>query len=227
MGSGRLPTQAPPPRPAPRAVPDGITHDATYNHNIRDRTGGVLEVPFVLDWMGEELLRYHITVIKLWEIPAERVLETPYPPLWPLAGVIGEGTVEAVLQAVEQIAATSLPREERSELAALLALLAGIRQPRGTISEALGRNAVLNELVRESSVIADWLDEGRAEGRVEGLRAAVHVTMAGRFGSVTEQLQAAIANASEAALEAALAHIAGDTQEELLSRLKRVAEPDS
>jgi len=82
-------------------------------------------------------------------------MEMSYPPLWPLAGVMGEGMVEAVLRAGGRIAATYLPRKGRSELAALLVLLVGIRQPRGTSSEALGRNAVLSELVRESNVIAD------------------------------------------------------------------------
>jgi hypothetical protein len=180
---------------------------------------GVPVSPFVLDWMGEEILRYHFTVIKLWEIPPERVLDTPYAPLWPLVGVMGEGTVESVLRAGEKIASAPLPREERSELATLLATLAGIRHPRGIIREALRGNTMLNELLRESSVVADWRDEGRAEGRAEGLRVGVRLALTGRFGPADERLQAAIANADEDALEAVLAHIGGDTQEEILSRL--------
>ncbi len=34
--------------------------------------------PFVLDWMGQEVLRADFVVIKLWEIPAAQVLDTPY-----------------------------------------------------------------------------------------------------------------------------------------------------
>jgi len=52
-------------------------------------------------------------------------MEMSYPPLWPLAGVMGEGMVEAVLRAGGRIAATYLPRKGRSELAALLVLLVG------------------------------------------------------------------------------------------------------
>ncbi len=169
--------------------------------------------------MGEEILRYHFTVIKLWEISPEHLLETPYAPLWPLVGVMGEGTVESVLRAGEQIAAAPLPREERSELAALLATLASIRHPRGIIREALRGNTVLNELLRESSVVADWLDEGRAEGQAEGLRIGVRLAVVGCFGPLDAPLEAAIANADGASLEAVLAHIGRDTREEILSRL--------
>ncbi len=187
---------------------------------------GVPISPFVLDWKGGEILRYHFTVVKLWEIPPERVLEAPYVALWPLSGVMGNGTLETLVRAGEQIAAAPLPREERSELAGLLATLAGIRQPRGAVLAALGRNTLLNDLLRESSVVADWLDEGRAEGRAAGMRASVRLALQGRFGPLDEQLQAAIARAGEAALEGALMHIATDTLEQLRARLDSTSFPD-
>lgn len=99
--------------------------------------------------MGEEILRYHFTVVKLWEIPPERVLSMPYIALWPLAGVMGEGKADVLIRAGTQIAEAPVSREERSELAALLTAPAGIRQPREVIREALGRNSMLNDLVRE------------------------------------------------------------------------------
>ncbi|HLZ25980.1 MAG TPA: hypothetical protein VKV73_01510, partial [Chloroflexota bacterium] len=41
--------------------------------------------PLVISWGDAETLRYAFDVVRLWEIPAERVLSTKVYDLWPLA----------------------------------------------------------------------------------------------------------------------------------------------
>lgn len=85
--------------------------------------------PFVVDWMGQERLRYVFDIIRLWEIPAQRVLETLYADLWPLSGLMAQSTVDSIVATAERIAAVPASPQERSDLIALLALLAGVRLP--------------------------------------------------------------------------------------------------
>jgi hypothetical protein len=72
--------------------------------------------PFVVEWMGEERLRYVFDVIRLWEVASERVLETPYYDLWPLAGLMAGVTAEATVAVAERIAVAPLPAHEREDL---------------------------------------------------------------------------------------------------------------
>ena len=82
---------------------------------------------------------------------------------------------------------------------------------------------MINDLRKESSVVADWLDEGRVEGRTEGraegMRASAQLAVQGRFGPLDETLREAIGRADEAALAAVLIHIATDTLEQVRGRL--------
>jgi hypothetical protein len=43
--------------------------------------------PFVIQWKGQESLRYTYGVVRLWEIPAEQALNTTHYALWPLAAL--------------------------------------------------------------------------------------------------------------------------------------------
>ena len=44
--------------------------------------------PFVIDGIGQESLRYTFDVLRLWELPPERVLTTTFYELWPLASLM-------------------------------------------------------------------------------------------------------------------------------------------
>ncbi len=73
--------------------------------------------PFVIRYQGQERLRFVFDVIRLWELPQESVIETPYYDLWPLAGLMADVSVETTLAVAERGAAAA-PRAQRADRAA-------------------------------------------------------------------------------------------------------------
>jgi hypothetical protein len=189
----------------------------------------------VVEFAGRQNLLYAFDVVRLWEIPAERVLETPQVALWPLAGLMAGATVERVVATARQIAAAPVGAQERSDLAGLLVLLAGLRLPSEAVLEALRSDPMINDLVRESGVAGALIDEakregrregldqglreGRREGLDEGLREAVRLAVEGRLGPLDDAIGAAIERADQTTLRSVLAHIASDEPEQLRARL--------
>jgi flagellar biosynthesis/type III secretory pathway protein FliH len=129
----------------------------------------VPQSPFVLDWMGEEYLRYAFGVIRMWEVPQERVLGSQYAELWPLAGLMANVTPESTQRAAEQILAAPLPVHERDELTRSLALLAGMRLSHQALRDALRRAHMTLNLWEESTLKEALADMAREEGLEEGL----------------------------------------------------------
>ena len=190
-------------------------------------TQSLPESPFVVEFGGRETLRFHFDVVRLWEIPAERVLETPYVDLWPLAGVMAGVTEGSVVAAARQIATAPVEEQERSDLLELLALLAGLRLPARAMLDALRKEPMIEDLLRHSSVAQALIEEGRDEGLRqgrdeglnEGMRESVRLAIEGRLGPLDEELRTAIERADQTTLRNVLAHVAADTPEQLRARL--------
>lgn len=189
--------------------------------------GSIPQSPFVLDWMGQERLRYVFDVIRLWEIPQERVLETPHYDLWPLAALMADVTAQSVVEVAGRIAGAPVTSGERDELEKSLALFAGMSLPTETLREVVRRAHMTLNLWEHSSlkeVLAEMLreqihEEALQEGRHEGMRESIRVVLDARFGPLDEALSSAIQRADEAALKDILAHAATDTAEQLRQRL--------
>jgi hypothetical protein len=172
--------------------------------------------PFVIPWKGNASLQSDFDLVKLWEIPPERVLETDNYDLWPLASLMGEASVERVVAIAERIStATPLLPAERSELTGLLVVLAELRLRKRTVIRALRRNPMIDELIRNSSLF----EEAKAEGKAEGERRMLALMLEARFGPLGEDFRAAIGSADEAALTAIAQHAATETFEQLRARL--------
>lgn len=192
------------------------------------RTKALPVSPLVVHWMGEEeRFRYTFDVVRLWELAPEQVLATNHYALWPLAALMAGATVDTMIQAAERIATAPVPRSEQSEITGTLLLLAGVNLPFNAIIEAIRRRPMLDEIIEESSV-AQWLIErgrkegsakAREEGREEGRRQMVQAALEGRFGSLPEDMLAALNAADEAILRDVIAHIGNDTLEQARSRL--------
>jgi hypothetical protein len=191
------------------------------------RAGNIPQSPFVLDWMGQERLRFVFDVIRLWEIPRERVLETPYYDLWPLAALMADVTAQSVVDVAERIAGAPVTSGERDELAKSLVLFAGMSLPTEAVREAVRRAHMALNLWEHSNlkeVLAEMLneqliEESREAGREEGMRESIRLVLAARFGPLDEAMSGAIQRADEAALKDLLPHAATDTEEQLRQRL--------
>lgn len=179
--------------------------------------------PFVFSWAGQARLMFVYDVIRLWELPPELVLGTTYYNLWPLAGLMAGASVESVLATAERIAEAPLQRHQRSELTGLLALLAGMRLPKQAILNAIERDSMIHDIWKESSFAEAayeiFHDELVAKGKTEGERELARVALEGRFGTLSEDMLAAIATADQETCRDIVAHLTTDTREEARARL--------
>jgi predicted transposase YdaD len=177
---------------------------------------------FVMAWAGHESLRYTFDVLRLWEVPQERVLNTSFYELWPLAGLMADVSVESTLAVAERIARAPLPRDERDELERSLALFAGMRLPQQSLVDAIRRAHMALNLWEESSLKdalgqlmlererEEGMAEGKAEGEASGMRNSLRLVLEARFGQLDDALTAAIQQADAAALPDLLVRAAKD-----------------
>jgi hypothetical protein len=165
--------------------------------------------------MGREILRYTFDVIRLWEIPQQRILRTSEYALWPLASLAEGASVDSTLTIVDQIAAAPIAPSERSELARLLVLLAGMRVPQRELLAALRRRNMIEDLWQESS-LAGALEE-RAKEHV--MAQMLQVVLESRFGPVSDDVLAALDQMDGDTLRELGAHIAVDPLDQIRARL--------
>jgi len=174
--------------------------------------------PFIIEWMGEERLRYVFDVIRLWEVAAERVLETPYYDLWPLAGLMADVTAESTVAVAERIAVAPLPAPVREDLTNVLVLLAGLRIPTRMLAQAMRRKHMpvdMRELWEESSL----KDALAMLAREDAMRESIRLVLEARFGPVDAAVVEALKPLDEDALTELTRHAATDTLEEFRGRI--------
>jgi len=172
----------------------------------------VPESPFVIyDHLGRESLRYNYDVLRLWEIPQERVLDTPFYELWPLAGAMQGVTADTTVAVAERIATAPMSVPERDELTRALVILAGMRVPRVALREAVRRVTMIGNLWQESGLKDALLDLAR-ERTIQGV-------LESRFGPLNEDIVAALQQAEPDTLEVLNARVGVDTLEQIRARL--------
>jgi predicted transposase YdaD len=172
--------------------------------------------PFVIPWdERRNSLTHPYDVVRLWEIPPERVLDGPNYVLWPLASLMAGATETTTVAIAERLAAVPAPEQERSDLIGILLGLAGLRMERGPLVIALRRLPMLNDLLRDSSIAEMFIEEGELRGE----RRMARVALEGRFGALPEDMLAALGEAQEATLHEIVAHIATDSLEQARARL--------
>jgi hypothetical protein len=82
-----------------------------------------------------------------------------------------------------------------------------------------GKLHVSYELIRESSVYRDLLAEDIARSKAETAREAALLALRGRFGTLPEDIERAVASAPVEALFDVLAHVTADSLEQVCARL--------
>lgn len=168
-------------------------------------------------------MAYHYGVVKLWEIPQERVLAMAEYGPWPLADLMGGTSVEATVSIAEPLAELSAPERERSDLIGLLANLAGVNIPQDVLLAAFRSKPMIDDLLEYSSVAQAFVEEGERRGEQRGeqrmARRMALLALEGRFGPLSDELRAAINAADEATLQEIVAHIATESLDQVRARL--------
>jgi predicted transposase YdaD len=142
---------------------------------------------------------FKYSVVRLWEVPANRILAgglatLPLALLCDLSGISPEIVVRSIAGRIEE---EGQP-EERKKLWASAYLLAGLRYAPDIVDRMLEK-AVAQ--MRESSTYQKILEDGRAEGREEGERALFLRLARLRLGEPSERARKVIESASRETIE--------------------------
>lgn len=191
----------------------------------------IAQPPLHMLWGSERRLEFIYDVVKLWEIPPDRVLETENYQLWPLTSLMADVTPASAIAVAQRLADAPLPRAERSDLIGMLIALAGVRLGKADLSVALRRNLMIEDLLKESNfaeVIYDLAlergreegrEEGEAQGEAKGLRTSLRLVIEGRFGTLPDDLTQSLDALEPDALAELLRHAVTDTLEQIRARL--------
>ena len=143
--------------------------------------------------------QHEFNVVRLWEEPTERFLETPG--LLPFAVLTQTDDREAILRTVGQKVEAMTDRRQQSDLAASASILAGL-----VLSKEMIQRVLRQEIMRESVIYQEIEAQGIAKGETSGIQKG-EATFALRllkhkFGSLTPELESRISALSLAQLDA-------------------------
>ena len=108
----------------------------------------------------------------------------------------------------ERLATLPAPQCGRSDLIGLLVGVAGMCSASAELLTAIRGHPMIDDLLKGSSVASAFYEEGRVDGRIEGMREIVQALLQSRFGPSDAELVVAVREADEAALQALVAAIA-------------------
>jgi predicted transposase/invertase (TIGR01784 family) len=139
--------------------------------------------------------RHEFEVIRLWEVPQENLLQ--YPGLLPLAVLSrNENKTQALQQIAQRIEA--LPDQaEKSNVAAATSILAGL-----VLEKAVIRQILREEIMKDSVIYQDILEQGLQRGRQEEGRSLILKLLTRQVGDLSPELTAQVQSLSLAQLEA-------------------------
>jgi predicted transposase YdaD len=133
--------------------------------------GSVPEPPLIKTLPdGTEILRFYYGILKLWEVSSEAVLNTGLTGLFPMLTLTREGKRPEVLdEMLDTLVAT-----ESQELLTIAYALASLVFRSEVDKKMLKRRfAMLGEILRDSWVYREIMDEGRDEGLRQGLQQGI------------------------------------------------------
>ena len=130
----------------------------------------------------------------------------------------GGETLEATERAA-RLALTQAPTEQAEPLAVLVGVFAARKLGSDVVETMLRRLLMSSNTLELSPLYLKWREEGRETGVDDGLRNAATLLLRGRFGSVTPEMEQAIAAASRSQLDNFMLHAATETLDELRARL--------
>jgi predicted transposase/invertase (TIGR01784 family) len=142
-----------------------------------------------------EVMRHQFQVIRLWEQPTQPFLEATG--LLPLA-VLTQTPDKA--QTLRQVAAKieAIPEKRvQSNIAAASGILAGLKLERDFINQVLRK-----DIMQQSVIYQEWIEEGRAEGRLDGERSLILRLLTCRVGEMPPELRTKVQSLSLTQLEA-------------------------
>jgi len=130
-------------------------------------------------------LRLPWRVLRLWRLPAERLLATGEPGLMPWVPLAQfQGEPGPVLERCRAVIEAGTAGAERSTLLTVTQVLTRLRYNDPGLLKILGGRQAMIESPLLDGLRAEFGAQARAEGRAEGRAEAVVLVLARRFGSI-------------------------------------------
>ncbi len=143
------------------------------------------------------LATWHFLSVKLFQLSASAIIETGGLGVLPLIPFMRGADARLVERAMQRVREEA-PPEQSEALASLLAVFIDRMQGTALALTLLRRFGMSSDILRESGLVQPILREEREAGRIEGARQMAQAALKGRFGTLPEDLVAAI-NAADAA----------------------------
>lgn len=152
------------------------------------RESGALRDRLDLRVLELEVLRFRFRVIPVWELDGAQVVVQQWMGLYPLLPLMrweGKEAEEVLRESQELVLSQIAERERRADAYVALRVLSGIRYPLSLVDHVLRRK----EIMLESPVYREILEEGKAMGLEARLREDVLEVLGVRFGKVPYQVE--------------------------------------
>jgi len=165
------------------------------------------------DWLDFALTNG--AVVYLGTAPTDVATEQGAYGLLPLVPFSKGGETLEATERAARLALTSAPTEQAESLAVLVGVFAARKLGSDIVQTMLRRLLMSSNTLELSPLYLKWVEEGREKG----LRNAARLLLQGRFGSVSPEMEQAIANAGHAQLDDFMLHATTETLDELRARL--------
>lgn len=183
-----------------------------------EANGAPVRSPYELHAADRLLATWHYSGIEVYQLQAPTLLASGVLGLLPLVPFT-QGSAPATIERTAELVKEQAPSSEVGELESLLLVFAA-RKYDATFAMNIARRLFMStEIVEKSALYQLWTQQGREQGKQEGLREATTLTLRARFGELPQDIAEALAHASSATLEALLLNITTDTLEQARQRL--------
>jgi hypothetical protein len=217
-----------------QAYPDAKMARRMYEYGVRANLIHNLPVLSVVVWFfkGEAVPRppYQIRIgkrvvaswdfinIELYKLPASAIMNVKEVGLLPLVPFTRGATARVVETAMRRIREESAEQDPQ-KLAALLGVFATRFHGQDFALDLVRRYFMSTELLQEFPLFRSMMAEAEAKGEAKGMREIIARQLEQRFGSLSQEMTAALNAADVPALTELAVHVMTDTQEQLLQRL--------
>jgi predicted transposase YdaD len=155
-------------------------HLPVYSYVIYLRKAGkIAESPLVRTFPdGEEVHRFFFRVIKMWEVPAESVLQTGWLGVLPLVTLTDGGKQpEVVNEMIDRLASA-----QEYDLLAISEVVGGLVFTKGPELEWFKRRFnMFQDILRESPIYQEIVEQGLEKGKIQGQREMLLDLVQSRF----------------------------------------------
>jgi predicted transposase YdaD len=153
------------------------------------RTEIPIETTYSSHVRNKHVIAFNCDVIKVWELKSKMVFKNKLAGLYALAPLMPDADLNECRERMIEAIRENLISQNAYMC---MATFASLKYPKEVV-----KNMIQDKLLKESPFYRDVLEEGREEGRGEGMEKTIIAALAARFGSVSDRLSERVHNIRE------------------------------